>query len=65
MFARVRINGSSAAGVTDQVKVTLIIVATVVVSVRKEFVDTLRSETLGVSSYRRSFQCTGNATRIV
>jgi len=65
MFARVRIKGSSAAGVTVQVKETLIIVVTVVVSERKEFVDTLRSETLGVSNCRRSFQCTGNVTRIV
>lgn len=65
MFARVRIKGSSAAGVTVQVKEILIIVVTVVVRDIKEFVDTLRRETLGVKSYKRSFQCTGNVTNIL
>ena len=50
MFARVRIKGSSAAGVAVQVKETLIVVVTVVVRERNEFVETRRSETLGVSS---------------
>jgi hypothetical protein len=65
MFARVRMKGSSVAGVPVQVKETLIIVETVVVRAMKEFVDTLRSETLGVSSCRISFQCTGNVTSIL
>lgn len=65
MFARVRIKGSSAAGVTVHVKEILIIVVTVVVRDIKEFVDTLRRETLGVNSCRRSFQCTGNVTNIL